>query len=135
MTKLRFVVAMIVAALAGAPSASAYPQKETDILSTVSFAVATAGQKNRKGAEAYCRKAKGEISSKKEEAYLFSHIERCFGAVAATLDDKTGACTHYKKALAIWEKTPPPNDHEQSVASRAQLSASMIRYQAENCAK
>ena len=115
------------------PPAAAYPQKEADILSTVSFAAATAGQKNRKGAEAYCRQAKATLTAKPEDAYLFAHIERCFGAVDAALDDKKGACVHYEKALDIWDKTPPPNDHEQSVASRAQLRDSMIRYRTENC--
>jgi hypothetical protein len=134
MTPLRLFIALTAATALSAPPAFAYPKKETDILSTISFAVATAGQKNRKGAEAYCRKAKSEVSAKKDEAYLFAHIERCFGAVAATLEDKKTACKHYKKALEIWVKTPPPNDHEQSVASREQLRVSMTRYRTENCA-
>jgi hypothetical protein len=131
--KLRLLLLPFALAILATPS-HAYPQKEADVLSTVSFAAATAGQKNRKGAEAYCRQAKGTLTSKPEDAYLFAHIERCFGAVDATLGDTKGACAHYKKALDIWTKTPPPNDHEQSVASRAQLRDSMIRYRTENCA-
>jgi len=121
------------AALVFVPPARAYPQQEVDVLSTISFATATAGQKNRNGAEAYCRQAKATLTSKPEEAYLFAHIERCFGAVAATVGDKQNACRHYKKALAIWQRTPPPDDHPQSVASRTQLRDGMIRYRATNC--
>jgi hypothetical protein len=130
---LRFLL-VIALAVATAPAAHAYTQKEADVLLNVSYAVATAGHKNRKGAEAFCRKAKGELSAKAEDAYLFAYIERCFGAVAATLDDKTIACSRYKKALDVWVKTPPPDDHPQSVASRTQLRDSMARYRAENCA-
>ena len=133
MTSLHLIPLMIAIALIAPPAASAYTQKEADILATVSDAVATAGQKNRKGAEAFCRQAKATLSAKPENAYLFSHIERCFGAVADTVGDKKNACSHYKKALAIWQKTPPPNDHPQSVASRTQLRDSMIRYRIENC--
>ena len=133
MTALRLGVLIVAAALTAIPAAQAYPQKEADVLLTVSYAVATAGHKNRKGAEAFCRQAKGTLSAKAEDAYLFSHIERCFGAVAATLDDKKDACAHYKKALDIWKRTPPPEDHPQSVASRTQLRDSMLRYRTDNC--
>lgn len=68
--------------------AHAYPAKETEILSTTSYAVATAAQKNRKGAEAYCRQAKSTLTKKPEEAYLYAHIERCFALVADTAGDK-----------------------------------------------
>ena len=78
------------------------------MLLTISFAAATAGQKNRNGAEAYCRQAKSTLTPKPEEAYLFAHIERCFGAVAATVGDTKAACKRYKKALDIWQRTPPP---------------------------
>lgn len=134
MNLMRFAFLILVAAIASAPSARAYPQKEADVLLTVSFAAATAGQKNREGAEAYCRQAKATLTPKPEDAYLFSHIERCFGAAADTVGDKKSACQHYKKALDIWQKTPPPDDHPQSVASRAQLRDSMIRYRTDNCA-
>jgi hypothetical protein len=134
--KLRlFALVITAAAIATAPYAHAYTQKEADILLNVSYATATAAQKNRKGAEAYCRQAKGFIANKKDGAYLFAHIERCFGAVAATLDDTKSACKHYKRALDIWQQTPPPNDHEQSVASREQLRVAMIRYRKEKCGK
>ena len=117
------------------PSAAlAYPAKETDILSTTSYAVATAGQKNRKGAEAYCRQAKATLTKKPEEAYLYAHIERCFALVADTAGDKKTACKHFKNALNIWTRTPPPNDHPQSVASRTTLRASMDQYRTTNCA-
>jgi hypothetical protein len=132
MSLVRFI--LIAAVAIATPPALAYTQKEADVLLNVSYAVATAGQKNRKGAEAFCRQAKGMLSTKAEDAYLFAHIERCFGAVAATLDDKPAACKHYKKALDIWVETPPPDDHPQSVASRAQLRDAMIRYRKENCA-
>jgi len=133
--KLGLLVLVVVgAAIAVAPHAHAYTQKEADVLLNVSYAVATAAQKNRKGAEAFCRQAKGFIApKKKDEAYLFAHIERCFGAVAAALDDTKTACKHYKRALDIWQQTPPPNDHEQSVASREQLRTAMIRYRKEKC--
>jgi len=136
MRLLRLSLVVTAVALGLPPTLSyAYTQKEADVLLTVSYAAATAGQKNRKGAEAYCRQAKGTLGAKREEAYLYSHIERCFGAVAATLEDKKTACKRYKKALDIWVETPPPNDHEQSVASRNQLRDSMIRYRSENCGK
>jgi hypothetical protein len=122
------------AAAAAIPSARAYTQKEADVLLNVSYAIATAGHKNRKGAEAFCRKAKGLLGAKAEDAYLYAHIERCFGAVAATLDDAKTACRHYKRALDIWQRTPPPNDHPQSVAAREQLREGMVRYRAEHCA-
>ena len=113
--------------------AHAYPAKETEILSTTSYAVATAGQKNRRGADAYCRQAKSTLTKKPEEAYLFAHIERCFALVADASADKPTACNHFKRALDIWAKTPPPNDHPQSVASRTALRASMEQYRAANC--
>lgn len=128
----RFVCFLAALALLNAP-AHAYPQKEADILLNVSYAIATAGHKNRKGAEAFCRQAKGMLTNKPEEAYLNFHIERCFGAVAETVSDKPTACKRYKKALDVWEKTPPPNDHPQSVASRTQLRAAIMRYRKENC--
>jgi hypothetical protein len=115
--------------------AHAYPAKETEILSTTSYAVATAAQKNRKGAEAYCRQAKATVTMKPEEAYLSAHIERCFALVADTAGDKKTACKHFKKALDIWTRTPPPSDHPQSVASRTTLRTSMDQYRATNCAK
>lgn len=127
-----FVLIAITVTLAS--TARAYPAKETEILSTTSYAVATAGQKNRKGAEAYCRQAKATLTKKPEEAYLFAHIERCFGLVADNSSDKPIACKHFKKALEIWTRTPPPNDHPQSVASRTTLRTSMERYRAANCA-
>lgn len=114
--------------------AHAYPQKEADILSTTSYAVATAGQKNRRGAEAYCRQAKRTLSSKPTEAYMYAEVERCFAMVADTAGDKPAACKHFKNALDIWTKTPPPNDHPQSVASRAAIKTSMEQYRATNCA-
>jgi hypothetical protein len=114
--------------------AHAYPAKETEILSTTSYAVATAAQKNRKGAEAYCRQAKSTLTKKPEEAYLYAHIERCFALVADTAGDKPMACKHFKNALDIWTRTPPPNDHPQSVASRTTLRTSMEQYRATNCA-
>jgi hypothetical protein len=128
-----FVLLATILAVTSAPT-RAYTQKEADVLLNVSYAVATAGNKNRKGAEAFCRQAKGMLSEKPEDAYLFAHIERCFGAVAATIGDKPIACKRYKKALHIWQRTPPPDDHPQSVASRAQLRDGMIRYRKENCA-
>ena len=133
--KLHLFVPILAAAVAVAPQVHAYTQKEADVLLNVSYAAATAAQKNRKGAEAFCRQAKGMLSAKSEDAYLFAHIERCFGAVAATLDDTKTACKHYKRALDIWKKTPLPNDHEQSVASRDQLRNAMIRYRKEKCAQ
>lgn len=133
MNLLRSITLIAAIAVLGPHSAHAYPQKETDVLSTVSFAAAAAGQKNRKGAEAYCRQAKSTLTAKPAEAYLFAHIERCFGAVAATVGDTKSACKRYKKALDIWQRTPPPNDHPQSVASRTQLSQGMALYRAEKC--
>jgi hypothetical protein len=129
----RFIVLIAFAMIANT-QAHAYTQKEADVLLNVSYAIATAGHKNRNGAEAFCRQAKGFLTKKPEDAYLFSHIERCFGAVAATMGDKPVACKRYKKALDIWQRTPPPNDHPQSVASRTQLRDAMIRYRTENCA-
>jgi len=129
----RLSLAFLCAVLTITPAAHAYPQKEADILSTISYAAATAGQKNRKGAEAYCRQAKATVTKKPEEAYLVAHIERCFGVVADVSGDKTTACKRFKKALDIWQRTPPPDDHPQSVASRTQLRDGMIRYRAENC--
>jgi len=126
---------LVLAAALSAPPAHAYTQKEADVLLTVSYASATAAQKNRKGAEAYCREAQGKLTASRADAYLQAHIERCFGAVAAVLSDKATACRHYARALAIWKKTPPPDDHPQSVASRTQLRDSMLRYRAENCGK
>lgn len=122
-------------ALSLATPALAYPAKETEILSTTSYAVATAGQKNRKGAEAYCRQAKATLSKKTEDAYLYAHIERCFALVADTSGDKPAACKHFKNALDIWTRTPPPNDHPQSVASRTTLRTSMEQYRTANCGK
>lgn len=113
--------------------ARAYPAKEADLLLTTSYAIATAGQKNRKGAEAFCREAKSKLTKDPAEAYLEAYVERCFAAVAEAFDDKPVACNRYGKAIAIWDKTPPPNDHPQSVASRAQLRASMQRYLTTNC--
>ncbi len=113
--------------------AHAYPAKETEILSTTSYAVATAGQKNRKGAEAYCRQAKATLTKKPEDAYLFAYIERCFALVADASNDKKTACKRFKTALDIWTRTPPPNDHPQSVASRTALRTSMEQYRATNC--
>ena len=49
--------AALVASLLTLP-VGAYPAKEADILLTTSYATATAAQKNRKGAEAFCREAK-----------------------------------------------------------------------------
>lgn len=134
MQVLRLSFLLLVASLVASP-AHAYTQKEADVLLTVSYAAATAAQKNRKGAEAYCREAKGKLTASRKDAYLQAHIERCFGAVAAVLDDKATACKHYARALAIWKRTPPPNDHPQSVASRAQLRDAMMRYRTENCGK
>lgn len=113
--------------------AHAYPQKEADILSTTSYAVATAGQKNRRGAEAYCAQAKATLSKKPEDAYMFAEIERCYAMVADTSGDKKGACQRYKKALDIWTKSPPPNDHPQSVSSRSAIRASIEQYRTTNC--
>lgn len=121
--------------LLSAATARAYPAKETEILSTISFAVATAGQKNRKGAEAYCRQAKSTLTKAPQEAYLFAHIERCFALVADTAGDKKTACKHFKNATDIWTRTPPPNDHPQSVAGRTAMRTSMDRYRAANCTK
>jgi len=129
----RLFLVCLAAAFAATPAAHAYPQKETDVLATISYAAATAGQKNRKGGEAYCRQAKASVGKKREEAYLFAHIERCFGVVADVSGDTKSACRHFKKALDIWEKTPPPDDHPQSVASRTQLREGMIRYRIEHC--
>jgi hypothetical protein len=133
MNALRFTLLIAAATIVSTPSAQAYSQKEADVLLTVSFAAATAGQKNRKGAEAYCRQAKATLTTKPEDAYLFSHIERCLGAAADAVGDTKSACKHYKQALDIWQRTPPPNDHPQSVASRTQLRDSMIRYRAASC--
>ena len=113
--------------------AHAYPQKEADILSTTSYAVATAGQKNRRGADAYCTQAKTTLTKKPEEAYMFAEVERCYAMVADAAGDKATACKRFKKALDIWTKTPPPNDHPQSVASRAAIKSSMEQYRATNC--
>jgi len=123
-----------IVAVALASTAHAYPAKETEILSTTSYAIATAAQKNRKGAEAYCRQAKSTVTKKAEEAYLFAHVERCFALVADTAGDKPTACKHFKKALDVWTRTPPPNDHPQSVASRTTLRTSMEQYRVKNCA-
>jgi hypothetical protein len=114
--------------------ADAYPAREADILLTTSYATATAAQKNRKGAEAFCRQASATLTNAPVEAYLEAYIERCFGAVAEAFDDKPVACKRYSKAIAIWDKTPPPNDHPQSVASRNQLRVLMQRYVTANCA-
>ena len=130
---MRIVVSFLLALALISPTAQAYTQKEADVLLTVSYAAATAAQKNRKGAEAYCREAKGKLSVNREDAYLHAHIERCFAAVAAVSNDKATACRHYARALAIWKNSPPPEDHPQSVASREQLRDAMIRYRAENC--
>lgn len=133
MSSFRLLLLLIALVAVATPAARAYTQKEADVLLTVSYAAATAGQKNRKGAEAYCRQAKATLTTTTEDAYLFSHIERCFGAVAAALDDKKTACKHYKKALDVWQRTPPPQDHPQSVASRSQLRDGMVRYRLANC--
>jgi len=134
MNALRFTFLIVAAAaIVSTTPAHAYSQREADVLLTVSYAAATAGQKNRKGAEAYCRQAKATLTSKPEDAYLFSHIERCFAAAADAAGDKRSACKHYKKALDIWQRTPPPDDHPQSVASRTQLRDGMIRYRAASC--
>ena len=133
MNLLRPIALLTAIAIASPLPAHAYPQREADVLLTISYAAATAGQKNRKGAEAYCRQAKATLTSKPEDAYLYAHIERCFGAVAATVGDTKTACARYKKALDIWQRTPPPNDHPQSVASRTQMSHGMTRYRAEKC--
>jgi hypothetical protein len=125
--------AIIAIGIAALPKAHAYTQKEADVLLNVSYAIATAGHKNRKGAEAFCRQAKGMLTKKREDAYLFAHIERCFGEVASAFKDTKTACKHYKRALDIWQRTPPPNDHPQSVASRERLRDSMLRYRKENC--
>jgi hypothetical protein len=111
----------------------AYPAKEADILLTTSYATATAAQKNRKGAEAFCREAKSKLTKDASEAYLEAYIERCFAAVADAFDDKPVACKRYGKSLAIWDKSPPPSDHPQSVASRNQLRILMQRYVTTNC--
>lgn len=134
MTNVRPLLCAAIALLSLQAPAHAYTQKEADVLLNVTYAVATAGHKNRKGAEAFCRQAKSFITKKPEDAYLHAHIERCFGAVAAAFDDKPVACKRYKKAIDIWERTPPPNDHPQSVASRVQLRDGMLRYRRENCA-
>ena len=131
MRTIAFVIA--VACLALNVPAHAYPLKETEVLATTSYAVATAGQKNRKGADAYCRKAKSTLTAKPEDAYLFAHVERCFALVADASNDKPAACKHFKKALDIWTRTPPPSDHPQSVASRTALRTSMEQYRATNC--
>ena len=133
MNLLRSFTLLAAIAIASPQTALAYTQKEADVLSTVSFAAATAGQKDRKGAEAYCRQAKSTLTAKPGEAYLYAHIERCFGAVAATAGDTKAACKRYKKALDIWRRTPPPTDHPQSVASRTQLREGMARFRAEKC--
>jgi hypothetical protein len=129
--RLLFLSAVVVA-LAG--PANAYPQKEADILSTTSYAVATAGQKNRRGADAYCAQAKATLAKKPEEAYLAAEIERCYAMVADTSGDKKAACRRYKNALDIWAKSPPPNDHPQSIASRTAIKTGMEQYRATNCA-
>ncbi len=131
MRSIIFLVAAV--AIIAMPSAQAYTQKESDVLLNVSYAIATAGHKNRKGAEAFCRQANGLLKPNKQDAYLAAHIERCYAAVAAAFDDTKTACTHYKRALDVWKKTPPPNDHPQSQASREQLRNSMIRYRKEKC--
>lgn len=128
--KLVFLAAIMATS---APNAHAYTQKEADILLNVSYATATAGHKDRRGAEAFCRQAKRMVSAKKEDAYLFAHIERCLGAVAEAFTDAKTACKHYKRALDIWQKSPPPNDHPQSVASRERVRDSMLRYRKEKC--
>jgi hypothetical protein len=116
-------------------SAHAYPQKEADILSTTSYAVATAGQKNRRGADAYCAQAKATLTNSAHEAYMYADVERCYAMVADTSGDKKGACKHFKKALDIWATTPPPpNDHPQSVASRTAMKNGMQQYRFMNCA-
>lgn len=125
--------AFVVAAVVLSAQAHAYPAKETEILSTTSYAVATAAQENRKGADAYCRQAKSMLTKKPAEAYLYAHVERCFAMVADTSGDKFTACKHFKKALDVWTRTPPPNDHPQSVASRTALRASMEQYRVSNC--
>ena len=132
---MRKLTAFVIALSALLPTAArAYPQKEADILSTTSYAVATAGQKNRRGAEAYCRQTKATLTKKPEEAYMAAEVERCFAMVADAAGDKKAACRHYKEALAIWTKTPPPNDHPQSVASRAAIKTGMEQYWTTNCA-
>lgn len=131
MRRVAFVIA--VASLAWHATAYAYPQRETEVLATTSYAVATAAQKNRKGADAYCRKAKSTLTAKPDDAYLFAHVERCFALVADKTADKPAACRHFKKALDIWTRTPPPHDHPQSVASRTALRTSMAQYRAANC--
>jgi hypothetical protein len=130
---MRLLSLTIIAFALTLATALAYPAKETEILSTTSYAVATAGQKNRKGAEAYCRQAKAKITKKPDEAYLFAHAERCFALVADASADKPTACKHFKKALDVWTRTPPPADHPQSVASRTALRTSMEQYRAANC--
>lgn len=131
MRPLAFVI--VVACVTWNATAHAYPLKETEVLATTSYAIATAAQKNRKGADAYCRKAKSTLTAKPEDAYLFAHVERCFALVADKADDKPTACRHFKKALDIWTRSPPPNDHPQSVASRTALRTSMEQYRATNC--
>ena len=126
-------IALLVAFLGVNAPAHAYTQKEADILLDVSYAITTAKQKNRRGAEAFCRQAKGLITKAPEDAYLNFHIERCFGSVAAESNDKPTACKRYKKALAVWDKSPPPDDHPQSVASRTALRDALVRYRKENC--
>lgn len=127
------VCAAAVAASLLAHFAWAYPAKEADLLLTTSYAIATAGLKNRKGAEAFCREARSKLTKAPAEAYLEAYVERCFAAVAETIGDKPVACRRYGKALKIWDTTPPPGDHPQSVASRNQLRASMQRYISTNC--
>jgi hypothetical protein len=75
------------------------------------------------------------VTKKPEEAYLFAHIERCFALIADTAGDTKTACKRFKNALDIWTRTPPPNDHPQSVASRTTLRTSMDQYRTTNCAK
>lgn len=115
------------------PVAFSYPAKEADVLLTTSYALATAAQKNRRGAEAFCREANSKLSKTAQEAYLYAYIERCYGAVADAFGDTKNACRRFKSAIEIWDKTPPPDDHPQSVASRSQLRMSMQRYRAEKC--
>ena len=124
---------LIAATGLGVIQAVAYPAKEAEMLTTISYAIATAGHDDRKGAEAFCRQARSTLTSEPKEAYLFAHVERCFGSVADVVGDKAAACKHFRAALALWEKTPPPNDHPQSVASRNQLRVQMQRYVATNC--
>ena len=130
---MRHITLSLMAIALAVTPAHAYPAKESEILSTTSYAVATAAQKNRNGAEAYCRQAKATLTNKTEEAYLYAHVERCFALVADAAADKPTACKRFEKALAIWTRTPPPNDHPQSVASRAALRTSMEQYRATNC--